>query len=348
MEEGRYYLEDSTAQVPLDLSETQVLTDGFITENCIVLVEGEMVDGTLHVLRMGNPIVETRHDSRDTIGLANSDLFQSMSTMAELDKLGEQEEEHGPDGMFVVMSDVHLDKPSVLEKLETLFEGFQEMDPLPIFVLMGNFCSVPIARDGPKAVMANFDDLANVIAKFPRIASQGKFIFVPGPNDPGMADILPRPPLPKHFTGGLRSKLSHVHFATNPCRLRYFSKEIVLTRQDVVHKLRRHCILKPRSSEWVQHTVKTILDQGHLSPLPLHASPIYWQFDNALRLYPLPDAVILGDVVDQYYENYADCDAINPGPFANDFDFVVYRPVASVDEDGQTKSDVEFSQIMKE
>lgn len=332
----------------MDLSETQVLTDGFITENCIVLVEGEMVDGTLFVHRMGNPIVETRNEARDTIGLLNSDLFHSMSTIAEIDKLHQQEEEHGPDGMFVVMSDVHLDKPSVMEKLETLFEGFQAMDPLPIFVLMGNFCSVPIARDGPKAMIANFEELANAIGKYPRIAQEGKFIFIPGPNDPGMADILPRPPLPKYFTSALRSKLSHVHFATNPCRVRYLSKELVFSRQDIVHKLRRNCILKPRSSEWVQHTVKTILDQGHLCPLPLAASPIYWQFDNALRLYPLPDALILGDCVDQFYENYAECDAINPGPFANDFSFVVYRPVSSIDRDGHSKSDVEFSQITKE
>ena len=39
VEEGRYYLEDHTAQVPLDLTQASVLTDGFITENSIVLVE---------------------------------------------------------------------------------------------------------------------------------------------------------------------------------------------------------------------------------------------------------------------------------------------------------------------
>lgn len=347
MEEGRYYLEDSTAQVPLDLSETLVLTDGFITENCIVLVEGEMVDGTLHVHRMGNPIVESRYDATNTIGLVNSDLFHSISTIAELEKLREQEEQHGPDGMFVIMSDIHLDKPSVLEKLETLLEGFQNMDPLPVFVFMGNFRSTKVAD--PKMMIGSFEELANIICKFPRLQKEGKFVFVPGPNDVGMADILPRPPLPKYFTGALRSKLSHAHFCTNPCRIRYFSKELVFFRQDTVHKLRRQCILKPRSGEaWVQHTVKTVLDQGHLCPMPLASCPIYWQFDHALRLYPLPDALVMGDCVDQYYENYAECDAINPGPFSSDFSFVVYRPVASVDEEGQTRSDVEFSQIEKD
>ena len=53
MEEGKYYLEDHTAQVPLNLSQATLLTDGFVTENQIVLVEGEAIDGVLHVHNMG-------------------------------------------------------------------------------------------------------------------------------------------------------------------------------------------------------------------------------------------------------------------------------------------------------
>ena len=39
----------------------------------------------------------------------------------------------------------------------------------------------------------------------------------------------------------------------------------------------------------------TLLQQSHLCPLPLEKQPIYWQHDHALRLYPVPDAVILAD-----------------------------------------------------
>jgi len=49
--------------------------------------------------------------------------------------------------------------------------------------------------------------------------------------------------------------------------------------------------------------------------------------------------------VDQYYENYEECDAINPGPFSNGFNFVVYRPIGEIDKSRQTRADVEFSQI---
>ena len=53
VEEGKYYLEDPTAQVLLDFSQALLLTDGFVTENSIVLIEGEAVDGVLHVHHIG-------------------------------------------------------------------------------------------------------------------------------------------------------------------------------------------------------------------------------------------------------------------------------------------------------
>ena len=356
VEEGRYYLEDHSAQVPLDLSGASLLTDGFITENSIVLIEGEMLDGVLHVHRMGSPIIESRTDAMDTIGLQNSDIFNSLSSLSEMEKMKEQELQHGEEGMFVVLSDVHLDNPVVLEKLDTLFEGFQDISPLPVFVLMGNFTSKPLsaARDGSKIMMGHFEELANLICKYPTLASDGRFVFVPGPNDPGMAAMMPRPPIPNYFTSSLRSRVPKAIFTSNPCRIRYFSREIVFCRQDVVSRFRRHCLLPPREDgdngrtgvrRLAQHAVKSMLDQGHLCPLPAPSCPVYWQYDHALRLYPLPDAVVVGDRVDQYYETYAGCDAMNPGSFPNGFNFVVYRPLAEVGPDGQMKSGLEFSQI---
>lgn len=72
--------------------------------------------------------------------------------------------------------------------------------------------------------------------------------------------------------------------------------------------------------------VKTILDQGHLCPLPLTSRPIHWRFDHALRLYPMPDVVVLADHTEQYNWRYEDCLVLNPGSFPTDSSFVVYRP----------------------
>jgi len=240
-----------------------------------------------------------------------------------------------------------------------MMRGYESVVPLPIFVFMGNFSSRSAlsAHGGMKNISGYFDELANLIAKFQNIKKSGRFVFIPGPNDPGMGSIMPRPPIPTCFVRSIIEKVPHSAFVSNPCRLRFFSKEIVFCRQDIVNKLRKNCIIPPRkeqsieefkkgSTRMVQHTVKTIMDQSHLCPLPLSAGPIYWRHDHALRLYPLPDAVVIGDKVDQYYETYAECDAINPGPFSKDYSFIVYRPVSEISEDGGIKSDVEFSQIV--
>ena len=34
--------------------------------------------------------------------------------------------------------------------------------------------------------------LANLIREYPELAAKTKFIFVPGPNDPGLGNIFPR------------------------------------------------------------------------------------------------------------------------------------------------------------
>jgi len=374
VEEGRYYLEDPTAQIPIDLSMGEFLSDGFITEHSICLVEGEIVDGILVVKRIGHPIYESRKEAIDAIGLANSDLFGAIPTLSELAKLREEEVKHGEDGMFVLLSDVHLDDGRVLEKLERLFEGFEGFDPLPVFVFMGDFAAKypsAVERNANATIMGYFDDLASIICKFPKVANEGKFILVPGQNDPGIGSILPRPQIPNFFTAGLRSKVKHVHMASNPCRLRFFSKEFVIGRLDVMSKFRRDCLVSPKnvaeieedgdgdqkmeekkredkdeaSNPLVHHAIKTMLDQGHLCPVPLSSLPIYWKNDHLMRLYPPPDAVVLGDKsTGRYYETYMDdCDVMNPGAFYTDGGFLVFRPVDM--HSGEMKSDVEFSQI---
>lgn len=367
VEEGRYYLEDPSAQVLMDLSEAEVSSEGFITENSICLVEGKMQEGILKVHRIGEPIYECRKEAIDAIGIQNSDIFGSIPTLSELAKLREQEIKHGPEGNFIILSDVHLDDIRVLENLTKLFEGFQDFDPLPVFVLMGDFASKYPSAHLPNAnsiITGLFDDLASTICNFPKLAKEGRFILVPSQNDPGLGSILPRPPIPNFFTSGLRSKVNNVHLASNPCRLRYFSKELVIGRLNVLSQLRRNCILPPlaldsdhdnlekkdrndATNPLVNHAIKTILDQGHLCPVPLSSLPIYWQNDHIMRLYPPPDAIILGDKTsERYYETYkSDCDVMNPGSFYADGGFLVFRPIDFEYKGAPMKSEVEFSQI---
>lgn len=54
-----------------------------------------------------------------------------------------QLEASSDDEMFVILSDVHLDRPEVMAQLRKLFEGFCHVCP-PLFVFIGNFTSRPL------------------------------------------------------------------------------------------------------------------------------------------------------------------------------------------------------------
>lgn len=92
------------------------------------------------------------------------------------------------------------------------------------------------------------------------------------------------------------------------------------------------------------------MDQAHLCPLTDTTQPVFWEFDHALRLTPLPDVVrrvpapcrpstpprqrrhphragvqvILGDSFPQYEERYKDSIVGNPGSFAEGGAFFFY------------------------
>ncbi|KAL3457736.1 DNA polymerase alpha/epsilon subunit B-domain-containing protein [Aspergillus heterothallicus] len=67
--------------------------------------------------------------------------------------------------------------------------------------------------------------------------------------------------------------------------------------------------------------VKTVLDQGTMSPFPQSLRPVLWDYASALQLYPLPTAFILADAeVAPFCVTYEGCHAMNPGRFIPDGD----------------------------
>ncbi|MCJ1237371.1 DNA-directed DNA polymerase epsilon, subunit B [Varicellaria rhodocarpa] len=60
--------------------------------------------------------------------------------------------------------------------------------------------------------------------------------------------------------------------------------------------------------------VKTVLDQGHLSPFPFSHRPVLWDFAGALQLYPMPSALVLMDPeAPPFALTYEGCHVMNPG-----------------------------------
>ncbi len=59
---------------------------------------------------------------------------------------------------------------------------------------------------------------------------------------------------------------------------------------------------------------RTILSQSHLSPFPLSARPMQWDFAHALNLYPLPTCLVLADSeAPSFVVKYFGCTVMNPG-----------------------------------
>ncbi|KAJ2772236.1 DNA-directed DNA polymerase epsilon, subunit B [Coemansia nantahalensis] len=331
LEEGRLSLEDRAGSIELDLSALAgraAAPGGLFTEGCFVLVDGMVEDGVFRVDEIGLPPPERRDRTRAAFPTFN--FFggtPSLRTDAQL-----RAAEVGNDGGIVFLSDVWLDRPETMDALQTLFEGFSHAAPPIAFVLAGDFASRPfVAGSGDTAQYRdNMAALGQLIAGFPEIARRSHFVFVPGGNDPWGQGALPRPRIAEHFAQRLESRLAHVTFATNPCRIRYCTHEIVVFREDLLKRVRRNCVLPPaESSDIVKHLVRTVVDQGHLCPLPQRVRPIYWAYDHAMRLYPVPDVLVLADRFDPYSVSYEGCHCINPGSFSGgDHSFFMYFPVS--------------------
>ncbi|CAI5723284.1 unnamed protein product [Hyaloperonospora brassicae] len=354
-ERERFYLEDFTSRIVIDLTNA-VYTDGLFTVNCVVLVEGRVIDDVLHVQSMGFPPPETKEASMDVLGGIDPLGVEVSVQQRQQIKTLETNDHHAT---FIVLSDVHLDDAKVMTKLDELFQGLESVQPT-LFILMGDFMSASIGGSAESNSLQDLreylDELGNLITKYPGIANHSRFVLVPGPNDPGSSRAFPRHPLPDLCTRELVRKVPNLTCSTNPCRIRYYTQDIVIFRDNLQQKMQRHAILPPMPSEREEdavigndsetdaaassvsqmdiskHLAKTLIDQAHLCPLPLMANPITWDFDASLQLFPAPDVLIIGDATEQYQLGYSSVGVFHPGPFHVDYSFVFYRPSTTTTE----------------
>ncbi|KAJ2456067.1 DNA-directed DNA polymerase epsilon, subunit B [Coemansia sp. RSA 2336] len=328
LEEGRLSLEDRAGSIELDLGEISSTSSGLFTEGCLVLVSGCVEDGMFKVEKISQPPPEPREKTK--AAFPNVNLFGGsigLRTAAQLREL-----ELAADGGIIVLSDVWLDQQETMDALYRLFEGFSHAAPPIAFVLIGDFSSRPFVPGAGETAQYrdNMTALGQLIARFPQIARTSQFVLVPGNNDPWGQGALPKPSIAETFTKKLQARVSNVVFATNPCRIRYCTHEIVVFREDLLKRIRRNCVLPPpEGSEIVKHLVRTVIAQGHLCPLPQRIRPVYWAYDHAMRVYPVPDLMVLADRFDAYAVDCEDCHCINPGSFsAGGFSFFMYHPVS--------------------
>lgn len=330
----RWTIEDlhKVFRVELDVNDSEHL----ITDGCFVLAEGQLDGDIFRVSRLDVPAAVPRDVSlaRDQVPLG---VFGGRLTDEQIKTL-ERQEAGNADGMYVILCEVFLDSHHVLEKLYDLFDGYELHGPPAAYVFMGSFCSTAFAptAEGIAAYRESFDRLKYKMQQLERHILKGtRFIFVPGPNDPG-PQTLPRTPLPHYLTADLAKTVPNAILASNPCRIRHFSKEMVFFRHDVLRLLRRHEVVPLREAttgasisahEVRQEMVQLLFDQAHLVPLPLAQSNILWDFDHTLRLYPLPHAVFIGGVSQPFDNEYQGARFCSVGSFHSDSSFYSFTPV---------------------
>ena len=172
----------------------------------------------------------------------------------------------------------------------------------------------------------------------------------------GANGSLPQSSIPTHFSKRMNKICKNITWASNPTRIAYLSQEIVLFRDNFLELCKRHQILFPvveskRAEDLAEleeqmannsiddttilvdriisekqqlpakvlesrKVVKTLLDQGHLSPFVDSIRPISWDMDHTLTVYPIPSTLILADMSSAAYDlTYNGCKTINPGKF---------------------------------
>ncbi|KZT20388.1 DNA polymerase epsilon subunit B [Neolentinus lepideus HHB14362 ss-1] len=339
--EGRLCLEDEDGAVELDFSKLDQPSEGLFTEGVFALVEGDYTeDGNFEVIAIGHPPCESRDTARSIYGHIDF-LGQGATTLVEDTQSALRIQEELSDLSFFFLSDVWLDHPETLNGLRKMFDNCIENSFIPkVIVLCGNFTSHGISQGSGREIQKcqeNFDTLADIIASYPAITRGTHFLLVPGPLDMATNSVLPQRPLLSSLVLRLRSKVPNVHFGTNPCRIKFFGQEIVIFREDMMARMLRNLVgVKPdvRNDDLKSYLVQTMLDQSHLSPLTNNIQPVYADYDHALRLYPLPTAVVLADKYDSYRMTYEGCHVFNPGNFVGGtFRFSMYTPATRLSEE---------------
>ncbi|KAJ0518217.1 putative DNA-directed DNA polymerase [Helianthus annuus] len=179
------------------------------------------LDGIFQVQTFGFPPLEDREKSTTLFSGLNyfgGDMLSKEDTL----KLAEMESS-AVNEMFVILSDIWLDHDETMAKLETVLDGYEDVEVVPsLFVLMGNFCSrrFDLAYNSLSTLRSNFAKLGKMIGNHQRLKEHSRFLFIPGPDDAGPSKVLPWCALSKYLTEELRKHIPNAIFASNPCRVR--------------------------------------------------------------------------------------------------------------------------------
>eukprot|EP00531_Pseudo-nitzschia_arenysensis_P009569 CAMPEP_0116141560 /NCGR_PEP_ID=MMETSP0329-20121206/14445_1 /TAXON_ID=697910 /ORGANISM="Pseudo-nitzschia arenysensis, Strain B593" /LENGTH=698 /DNA_ID=CAMNT_0003636747 /DNA_START=36 /DNA_END=2132 /DNA_ORIENTATION=- len=332
----------------LYLEGSMVLVTGYQEESELSLMTSNMEDSSGTVFRCTSielPPLENNTETRNNLPPSpySSSVFDNGFRKPELKK----------SLPIYSLSNLSLDEENCIERVGDVIDRMSydtsDSGKGAILVLFGNFCTETLSTSNA------LDELARLLQE-KEIPSKHSILLVPGPDDVGSNACWPLPAWTKRNTPSslhpfLASDMEgqitksnrsasgeggNVYLCTNPCRLEISDgRQVVLMRKDLIRESLQHQVLgnadsQQRSSEsqeglppLASRVFYHTLSQCHLSPSSssqqasaTSCSPIYWNYDHSMALYPVPDLMILGLDAEYLEEgaNYgrAGCHVVSP------------------------------------
>lgn len=213
-------------------------------EGSIVIARGRYVDGFLNVENMDFPPPEPSENSRSNFSASNTFGGPHPTSLKFSEKLKAYEDSNKND-YIIFVSDIWVDSEDVLNKFRVLLSGYSDNPPTAI-VMCGHFSSSISNATHVNKLKEGFKKLGAIIGEHQLIHQHTTFVLVPGPYDLCAPKILPRPPLPKYLLEDFIKVVPNTRLATNPCRIQYCTKEIVVFRENMISKLCRNTLSYPQ------------------------------------------------------------------------------------------------------
>ncbi|KAF3215654.1 DNA-directed DNA polymerase epsilon, subunit B [Orbilia oligospora] len=276
---GQLMLEDPTGSIQLDTTHARPIPeDGvWFCPGSFVVVDGTFeADGRFTAYTIGQPPSERRETSAEVFGHMD---FLGINMPLEFSagggggrglRLAEKRLANEGKGKVIVLSEVHLDLPKTHEALTKLFEkwesdanGEDEVEAPAVVIMCGRFVSNGFGvGNGSLGYKEALDTFAVTISAFNTLLTKTIFVLVPSDGDPwgaaftgGASGVLPRKSVPDVFSGKLKRVFTvansankkdggggRVVFGSNPCRVGYFTREIVVFRDDLGARFARNAV----------------------------------------------------------------------------------------------------------
>jgi hypothetical protein len=257
----------------------------------------------------------------------NFNMSKATFNLELAEKFIHQSEDLLSEEFMIVISNPDLSNQSVLTAIEKIITSYNTGIIPFMIVFMGNFVHEK-SYNAFKTYSTVFDNLANIINKNSAIVKNTYIVLIPGPDEFSLFSGFPKHPIIDTIITPLKKKIPNLIAGTNPSKFTIFGREFVFFRDNLNKKLSKNSIVKctdiTKNNESYIHTV---LCQGNLSPVDLGVSSRIWHLSNSMIILPLPDVIVLADVVLEFNEKRGNTRVVNPGNFSKDYSFTIIHPI---------------------